>query len=417
MWLNPIDMRPDSTREPPSPTQSSALGWILNRKLPSTCPNVLGDSHAECRMRYTPIYPAFLDCPRSCPNMSLPKFQYAGGANIAFHVLGSGSAVVFLFPYHVNHLILNWNVPLHRGAIEYLSRHFSVINLDFRGAGVSRGSARSLSLEKLSNDLQSVLACSGVRQIALCAVGDASLVACDFACRFRDRVKSMVFIAAGESEINRRVLALRHVNPDLEARLRGALLGVDDKRNASALATVARNAISSAALQRWEKVLLESSLYQLARQVRVPVLWLHASNDELVDVHHVKHIVEQIQNAELVMVPGRSGMDIWRDRAVMSTIIEFVGKGFGYDIDPPSARRRRPLKVVCYPNGLSEREVEVLRSVVAGHTNKQISEHLFISLNTVSYHLRSIFNKTGASNRTEAASFAYRYGICGSAAS
>ena len=37
-----------------------------------------------------------------------------------------------LFPYHVNHLTLNWRVPLHRGAMQFLARHFAVINLDFR---------------------------------------------------------------------------------------------------------------------------------------------------------------------------------------------------------------------------------------------------------------------------------------------
>jgi DNA-binding CsgD family transcriptional regulator len=55
--------------------------------------------------------------------------------------------------------------------------------------------------------------------------------------------------------------------------------------------------------------------------------------------------------------------------------------------------------------------VEVLRCVAAGRTNREISEDLFISLNTVSYHLRNIFNKTGAANRTEAASFAHRHGL------
>jgi DNA-binding NarL/FixJ family response regulator len=53
----------------------------------------------------------------------------------------------------------------------------------------------------------------------------------------------------------------------------------------------------------------------------------------------------------------------------------------------------------------------VLRAVAAGRTNQEVSEHLFISLNTVSYHLRNIFNKTGAANRTEAASFAHRHAI------
>ena len=63
------------------------------------------------------------------------------------------------------------------------------------------------------------------------------------------------------------------------------------------------------------------------------------------------------------------------------------------------------------PAGLSEREAEVLRLLAAGRTNPQMANELFISLNTVSHHLRNIFAKTGAGNRTEAASFAHHHGL------
>ena len=112
-----------------------------------------------------------------------------------------------------------------------------------------------------------------------------------------------------------------------------------------------------------------------------------------------------------MIVPGKSGMDIWRDHAAMQAMTRFIAKGFGEEINIASAQRRRRPKAAAYPAGLSQREVEVLRCVTAGRTNQEISEDLFISLNTVSYHLRNIFNKTGAANRTEAASFAHRHGL------
>jgi DNA-binding CsgD family transcriptional regulator/tetratricopeptide (TPR) repeat protein len=59
-----------------------------------------------------------------------------------------------------------------------------------------------------------------------------------------------------------------------------------------------------------------------------------------------------------------------------------------------------------YPDGLTQREVDVLRLVAAGKSNQQIADELFISVHTVIYHVRNIFSKTGASNRTEAASYA-----------
>ncbi len=63
------------------------------------------------------------------------------------------------------------------------------------------------------------------------------------------------------------------------------------------------------------------------------------------------------------------------------------------------------------PAGLSEREVEVLRFIVAGKSNRQIAEALVLSEKTVANHILHICNKTGTENRTAAAAFALRHGL------
>lgn len=60
---------------------------------------------------------------------------------------------------------------------------------------------------------------------------------------------------------------------------------------------------------------------------------------------------------------------------------------------------------------LSEREIEILRLLATGVSNKEIAQKLFISPNTVKVHLRNIFAKTGAVSRTEATIFAIRAGL------
>ena len=56
--------------------------------------------------------------------------------------------------------------------------------------------------------------------------------------------------------------------------------------------------------------------------------------------------------------------------------------------------------------GLTPRELEIVRMVVGGCTNKEIGEKLAIGENTVKSHLTHIFNKVGASTRIELALFA-----------
>ncbi len=62
-----------------------------------------------------------------------------------------------------------------------------------------------------------------------------------------------------------------------------------------------------------------------------------------------------------------------------------------------------------YPDGLTQREVEVLRLVAAGKSNREIGDALFISVNTVMRHMSNIFVKTNTSNRTEAALYAAQH--------
>lgn len=63
------------------------------------------------------------------------------------------------------------------------------------------------------------------------------------------------------------------------------------------------------------------------------------------------------------------------------------------------------------PGGLTAREVDVLRRLAEGKTNREIAEALVISEHTVVNHLSHIFGKLSVDNRTAAVAFAYRQGI------
>jgi predicted ATPase/DNA-binding CsgD family transcriptional regulator len=77
---------------------------------------------------------------------------------------------------------------------------------------------------------------------------------------------------------------------------------------------------------------------------------------------------------------------------------------------PPAGAARPPARGARIA-GLSERELDVLRLVAQGHTNREIAAALALSENTVARHLTHIFTKTGVENRAGATAFALRHGL------
>jgi DNA-binding NarL/FixJ family response regulator len=61
--------------------------------------------------------------------------------------------------------------------------------------------------------------------------------------------------------------------------------------------------------------------------------------------------------------------------------------------------------------GLTDREVTLLRALARGLSNKQISEELWITEQTVKFHLRNIYRKLDVANRTGAVTWAHEHGL------
>jgi DNA-binding NarL/FixJ family response regulator len=78
---------------------------------------------------------------------------------------------------------------------------------------------------------------------------------------------------------------------------------------------------------------------------------------------------------------------------------EFVSLGF------PEEAQLAP------PPGLTNRELAILKTVAAGHTNKQVAAALFVTEQTVKFHLTNIYRKLNLRSRTDAARFAHEHGL------
>ena len=65
---------------------------------------------------------------------------------------------------------------------------------------------------------------------------------------------------------------------------------------------------------------------------------------------------------------------------------------------------------------LTKREREILALVAEGHSNRQLARMLWVTEQTVKFHLSNIYRKLDVTNRTEASRWAHRHGLVGAAA-
>jgi class 3 adenylate cyclase/DNA-binding CsgD family transcriptional regulator/tetratricopeptide (TPR) repeat protein len=99
--------------------------------------------------------------------------------------------------------------------------------------------------------------------------------------------------------------------------------------------------------------------------------------------------------SEAQRLQSELGMVVWRERTA----------AIGERLARPRSRRHR------WPDGLTEREVEVLRLVADGHSNRAIADSLYLSERTVERHVSNIYNKIGVGSRTAAAAYVFRKGL------
>ena len=90
--------------------------------------------------------------------------------------------------------------------------------------------------------------------------------------------------------------------------------------------------------------------------------------------------------------------------AVQATLIQAARAGV-------RARRRRRPRRRQLPDGLTEREAEVLVLIARGRSNSEIAAELFVAEATVKTHVNRIFAKTHSRDRAQAAAYAHRHGL------
>ena len=119
---------------------------------------------------------------------------------------------------------------------------------------------------------------------------------------------------------------------------------------------------------------------------------------------------DDIRRALDAAVAGQAVLDS-RVRATLLRAAEHRSERGGDDAVREPARSRVASRVGPLPDGLTEREAEVLALIADGLSNTEIADRLFVAETTVKTHINRIFAKTQSRDRAQAAADARRHGL------
>jgi DNA-binding NarL/FixJ family response regulator len=337
--------------------------------------------------------------------MDAPPVQYArtsDGYNIAYGVAGSGPALLFL-PLLFQHFSLFWST-VRRASLSAFAERFKVYIYDGRGQGSStRGLGESLTLDDLERDLVSVASRVTEPKFVLFGPVTFGLVALRYAVRRPERVSALVlwnYIDAPLAGYARSYRELAETDWDtyLEDRARASWREYD----ADLMMRLLPETNSQHDHLVVARALRSGSAEDVAEQVGVPTLILatRAGQRPGANEESARRLAAMIPGAQMRLLDSY-GLNPEGDRpnGALLAMDEFVRS-------LPDERSPKPSQ-----DGLSEREIEVLRLLAAGKSNAQIADELVISQNTVIRHVSNIFAKIGAANRAQATAYAKDHGI------
>jgi DNA-binding NarL/FixJ family response regulator len=145
-------------------------------------------------------------------------------------------------------------------------------------------------------------------------------------------------------------------------------------------------------------------------EIKVVVLTTYADDRSVLDALRAGALgyltkdagADEIRQALLRVTNGQAAVD----PAVQMHLVEAIATTTNQPTPGASISSATEL-----PDGLTPREVEVLKLIAAGLSNAEIAERLFVSEATVKSHVNHLFPKIGARDRAQAVGYAYRHGL------
>lgn len=290
------------------------------------------------------------------------------------------------------------------------------------------------SLDALVLDVEAVADHLGLGKFGLLGAADGGQVAVAYAARHPDRVSRLILWCSWARTV------------DISSPRIQALLGLIDQDWDLMTETCAHLALgwSAGEIGRYaaerlrETVTREGAKAALAAhgrfdvtallpKVQAPTLVVHRRDISWLPLGIARDLASRLHDARLTVLAGEATAPYLGEmEAAAAAIDEFLeadldgGRADLIEVgsatrlleadakDGFESQRRRALGSL---NGLTQREVEVLRLIASGRTNNEIAKELYLSVRTVERHITNIYGKINARGRADATAYALTRGI------
>ncbi|MDP3513794.1 MAG: alpha/beta fold hydrolase [Sulfuritalea sp.] len=337
------------------------------------------------------------------------------GTRLAVAMTGEGPPLVKAATW-LTHVEKDPDNLFTRHWVAELSRDNTFIRYDSRGCGLSGRDVERISMEAWIEDLEAVVATLDVDRFPLFGMSQGAAIAIGYAARHPEKVSHLVLYGGCARGLLKRNPPAKVVDA-AQAMLKAAELGWGADSSSfrqvfisqllhdataeqqRAVDEAQRLTISGANAVRFMKEVFEIDVCEVAPKVQCPTLVFHAKDDPCFPFAEGSLLASLIPGARLVPLPSRNHLPFETEAAwpmFLDELRAFLPTSrSGSRSDDPSAEGKSA-------SSLTPRQVEILREVGQGQTDKQIARKLSLSPRTVEMHVANALLALQCRTRAEA---------------
>jgi pimeloyl-ACP methyl ester carboxylesterase/DNA-binding CsgD family transcriptional regulator len=341
------------------------------------------------------------------------------GVRIAYLSVGTGSPLVFAANIFGDATGYCGGFPHVREVTDRLVQlGWRVIRYDQRGMGGSDRHVTDLGLAARVRDLHAVLSAMNLERFALAGVDVGAATAVAYAVEHSEAVSHLLLLSPWAS-------GAAHLQiPALRTALSAGTTDEHERRLfANILGSVASGFKDPEFVRRGTELFLQTTsaqafsafnaasalidIHDLLPRVTAPTLVTHEPAFPFGSFELCKEVAAGIPGAEFLVVNENSIAGREHNENV-AAIDRFLRAGTAL---PSPLAPADQIVAPAHPDTLTAREVQVLRQIANGATNKEIAAHLGVAVSTIERHLVNVYAKIRARRRTDAVAYAIQHGL------